>query len=385
MINKWRISQDCICIMKKDFLTKRALDIQNKHDLLDLINDLAKIEKGKEAFSFSIGQLCFYSNPDLAVNTYRHFDIPKKSGGERHIAAPNNTLRCIQHYVNLIFRAVYKPSECATGFTEGKSIVDNALKHVGQNYVFNIDLKDFFTSITRIRIYKRLQLAPFFYNKPVASILAGLCCVRDATDKKRAKQYLPQGAPTSPIVTNMVCGELDYKLNKLARKYNLKYSRYADDITFSSMHNVYQENGELIITPYGIDESSITTFRGELEKIIIDEKFTINKHKTRLQKANSRQEVTGLVVNKKVNVTKYYIHGIRNLLNIWEKYGYDEALKAFLPHYYKHKKYVKGSPDMKNVIEGKLLYIRMVKGYDNPVYLALKTRFDKLVNSKHIK
>ena len=185
--------------MKKDFLTKRALSIQNKHDLLELINDLAKIEMGKEAFSFSIKQLCFYSNPDLAVNTYRHFDIPKKTGGERHIAAPNNTLRCIQHYVNLIFRAVYKPSECATGFTEGKSIVDNALKHVGQNYVFNIDLKDFFTSITRIRIYKRLQLAPFFYNKPVASILAGLCCVRDATDKKRAKQLLSKAYPLMEI------------------------------------------------------------------------------------------------------------------------------------------------------------------------------------------
>ena len=101
---------------------------------------------------------------------------------------------------------------------------------------------------------------------------------------------------------------------------------------------------------------------------------------TRLQKANTRQEVTGLVVNKKVNVTKYYIHGIRNLLNIWEKYGYDEATKAFLPYYSKNKKHVKGKPDMRNVVWGKLQYIRMVKGSNNPVFLNLQKRFNLLAD-----
>ena len=131
---------------------------------------------------------------------------------------------------------------------------------------------------------------------------------------------------------------------------------------------------------FGIFGHEQKTFRSELEKIISEEGFTINHRKTRLQKANTRQEVTGLVVNKKVNVTKYYIHGIRNLLNIWEKYGYDEATKAFLPYYSKNKKHVKGKPDMRNVVWGKLQYIRMVKGSNNPVFLNLQKRFNLLAD-----
>lgn len=370
--------------MEESTLKNRALNLHDKYDLLNLINDLAKDEMGDKAFLFSIKQLNFYSNPNKAVKTYRNFYIPKKNGGERHIAAPSKALGCIQYYINIILKALYRPSECVTGFTEGKSIIDNALKHVGQNYVFNIDLKDFFTSIPRTRIYKRLQLVPFSYNKQVASLIAGLCCIRDDTDKKYSKQYLPQGAPTSPIITNMVCDDLDDKLNKLACRYNLNYSRYADDITFSSKHNVYQERDNTTFDILDIFGDEQKTFRSELKDIISEEGFTINHRKTRLQKANSRQEVTGLVVNEKVNVTKYYIHGVRNLLNIWEKYGYDEAVKAFLPYNIKNKNNIKGFPDMRNVVLGKLQYIRMVKGCDNPVFLNLQKRFNRLTDGAKI-
>lgn len=182
----------------------------------------------------------------------------------------------------------------------------------------------------------------------------------------------------------MICDDLDDKLNKLACRYNLNYSRYADDITFSSKHNVYQERDNTTFDILDIFGDEQKTFRSELKDIISEEGFTINHRKTRLQKANSRQEVTGLVVNEKVNVTKYYIHGVRNLLNIWEKYGYDEAVKAFLPYYIKNKNNIKGFPDMRNVVLGKLQYIRMVKGCDNPVFLNLQKRFNRLTDGAKI-
>ena len=90
--------------------------------------------------------------------------------------------------------------------------------------------------------------------------------------------------------------------------------------------------------------------------------------------------MTGGGVADIVIVTGFYIHGVRNLLNIWEKYGYDEAIKVFLPYYIKNKKYIKGTPDMRNVVWGKLQYIRMVKGCDNPVFLNLQKRFNKLTD-----
>ena len=129
---------------------------------------------------------------------------------------------------------------------------------------------------------------------------------------------LPQGSPASPILTNIVCINLDRRLSGLARRFKLNYTRYSDDITFSSMHNVYQENGE---------------FMTELRRIIADQQFSINEDKTRLQKRGSRQEVTGLVVSDRVNVVRGYARSIGSLLYIWKRYGHDSvyALRNILP------------------------------------------------------
>jgi retron-type reverse transcriptase len=145
----------------------------------------------------------------------------------------------------------------------------------------------------------------------------------------------------------MICDTLDRRLAGLAKRFGLHYSRYADDITFSSMHYVYAKNGE---------------FRKELIRIIKSQGFTINEEKTRLQKRGSRQEVTGIVVSeRKLNVAKKYVREIRSLLYIWEKYGYSVAMSRFLPKYKLEKGHVKkGNPDLINVLEGKLLYLKMV-------------------------
>jgi hypothetical protein len=206
----------------------------------------------------------------------------------------------------------------------------------------------------------------------IANIIASLCCTEMEVERKTEtgewekvkRNVLPQGAPTSPVITNIVCQRLDYLLSGVAKRFGLKYSRYADDITFSSMHNVYQPESE---------------FLKELHRIIAEQNFHIKDSKTRLQKDGYRKEVTGLLVNEKANVQQRYIKQLRMWLYYWERYGYERASSFFLQQYIADKGHVKnGKPDMANVIAGKLDYLKMVKGANNELYLKLKERFKNL-------
>jgi retron-type reverse transcriptase len=181
------------------------------------------------------------------------------------------------------------------------------------------------------------------------------------------KNVLPQGAPTSPTFSNIVCQQLDFYLSAVAKRFGLQYSRYADDITFSSMHNVYQPESE---------------FLKELHRIIAEQNFHIKESKTRLQKDGYRKEVTGLLVNEEANVQQRYIKQLRMWLYYWERYGYERAEGFFLKQYIADKgDCLKGKPNMSNVIGGKLDYLRMVKGGENELYLKLRMRFDILIRS----
>lgn len=354
--------------MEKREIINRAHAVGNKEDLLVLLNDLVKDELGEEsAFSFSMKQLSYYSNPNNIRGRYHHFSIPKKNKkGVRPIDAPSKGLNNILYFLNIILKAMYTPSDYAMGFAEGRSVVDNAIRHINQNYVFNTDLKDFFTTIEQPRVRARLQLPPFNFSKSVAGLIAGLCSIRVAKEDGTFNYVLPQGAPTSPLITNAICDKLDHRLAGLARRFNLHYTRYADDITFSSMHNVYQEWGE---------------FRAELKRIVEDQRFTMHgEEKTRLQKVGQRQEVTGITVSTKLNTPKKYVKEIRNVLHIWERYGYYEAYRRFYPYYKREKGHVKkGEPVMENVIYGKLQYLKMVKGEKDRVYGCLWNRFNSLL------
>ena len=341
--------------------------MKDKIDLLALLNDVKADELGDKGYPFTMKQINFYCNPFSIPNSKRYHDfyIAKKSGGLRHISAPVNGLKSIQTYLNIIFQAVYKPSQWALGFTQNRSVVDNAKVHIGQNYVFNLDIKDFFPSIPQARVWGRLKVRPFCFNQEVANVIAGLCCMKVVTEESE-RFILPQGAPTSPLLTNAICDKLDYKLAKLAAHYGLKYSRYADDITFSSMHNVYQKDSRFMKT---------------LFQIIQEQGFQVNEAKTRLQKKGSRQEVTGLIVSDKVNVARKYIEDIRNVLFIWQKYGFTTAYYRFVGHYKQEKGHVKkGDPSMENVIGGKLDYLKMVKGEKDSTYLKLRRLYDTLMD-----
>lgn len=338
--------------------------LKTSEDFLVLINKLAKNEQGDSFRCFTIQQLNYYSNTSIQLHKrYHKFYIPKKSGDSREILAPAPLLKSILHFVNVILQALYEPTPYAMGFVRGKSIKDNAKVHIGKNYVFNSDLEDFFKSISQYRVYKNLLFEPYRLNSEIAKLVAGLCCVVDAPGKEN-KGYLPQGSPCSPVITNIVCRKLDYKLYTLAQKYNLSYSRYADDITFSSMHNVYHNDGEFIT---------------EFVQIVNGEHFIINNKKTRLQKKGDHQEVTGVIVNKKVNIERKYVRDIRSILYIWKQYGYDIAYSKFLNKYLSSKVYHRTqTPNMCNVIDGKLQYLKMIIGEESNKYKKLRRTFDEL-------
>lgn len=349
--------------------------MKDKEDLLLLLNYCKEILYGNNTLPFEMRQLNYHCNPKKNNGRYYSFYIRKKSGALRTIHAPNKGLKIMQKCLNMILQVLHDPHKAATGFVPGKSVVDNAKIHIGKNYVYNIDLKDFFPGIEKARIYTRLKYPPFNLDNErskIANIIAGLCCQEMEVERwqdcqwvKKMEYVLPQGAPTSPTLTNIICERLDRRLSGAAKKYGLSYSRYADDITFSSNHNKYQKEGD---------------FLKEVDRIIADQGFFIKKEKTRLQKTGFRQEVTGLLVNSNVNVQKRYIKEVRMWLYYWEQYGYDRTYEFFLPRYKAEKGHVKkGKPNLQNVLRGKLDYLKMVRGEKNSLYLKLKNRFDQLI------
>ena len=341
----------------------------NMTTIEDLVNILNTININTFGESVKLLQTKFLTyHAYHSLNKYKEFEIPKKSGGNRIIHAPQRSLNNILRTLNVTLQYIYKVNKSSHGFVKGKSVVTNAMNHIDKGYVYNIDLKDFFTNINQARVWKRLQLPPFNLNgekMKIANLISSLVCYQNDT----GNNFLPQGAPTSPVLSNAICERLDRKLTGLAKRFNVMYSRYADDITFSSNHNVYENNTT------DVD----TEFIQELKRIIQNENFEINPKKTRLQKRGYRQEVTGITVNNKLNLRKSYIKSIRASIYILEKYGVKKANKIFISNGYlkdSKKNYVL------KYISGKLEYLKMVKGADDATYIKLKQRFDKCKNPK---
>ena len=367
----------------KDMILKEFPKMETQMDLLALLNKVKSFldkEDGRDFVPLRMKSLNYYKNIKVSgKNRYKTFSIKKKSGSLRTINAPCSGLKVFQKCLNFILQTYYQPNASACGFVPGRSIADGAKKHVGKRYVLNIDLKDFFDTIEHHRVKAIFTLPPFnlkYDNENPNSlpyILANLCChTKEVTrfDKhgnpyQCVRNVTPQGAPTSPMITNLICSQLDRRLIGLAKRFRLSYSRYADDITFSTNVKKDFEPG--------------SEFMVELRRIVEeDQKFRINDEKTRVQSTAYRQEVTGLVVNSKVNVTKRYVKQIRMWLYLWEHYGREKATDYFHRDYNKSKGQAKHGTHLENVLEGKLNYMKMVVGSDNAAYKKLSERYEKL-------
>ncbi|MFT3864183.1 MAG: reverse transcriptase domain-containing protein [Solirubrobacterales bacterium] len=293
---------------------------------------------------------------------YRHFEVQRKNGKPRLIAAPIPPLKQIQRSLADSFTASYRPPPHVHGFTRGRSPITNASVHVGQRWVFAIDLETFFPSITRKRVRGLFESWPFEYPTEVAILLARLCCFRDA---------LPQGAPTSPIISNFICRGMDRDLGRLAMKHRCYFSRYADDLVFSTDRSEF---------PTGIAsyETGKALPSAALEAIVDRAGFKINERKTRMQVSFQRQLVTGLVVNEKTNVSRRYIRGLRAVLYIWKRYGRVEAARS-LRRASPDSNWPPGKPlpSLEAVVRGRVQYVGSVRGWDDPAYRRLAQKLSE--------
>ena len=294
---------------------------------------------------------------------YCQFEIKKRGGGVRIITAPCDELKYIQRKLLKFLENNYHFLSCQHGFIKGKSCVTNAKKHVGKRFVLNCDIEDFFDNIHFGRVRGLFMNEPFNYSSEVATTIAKIVCY---------KKKLPQGAPTSPIISNIICYTIDKQFEKIAKTNNCRYTRYADDITFSndseSFPNAIATN---INGKVELSEQIIKILSGGY-----DSGFKFNNRKTKLYKRYVRQEVTGIVVNKKTNVDSNYIKQIRAIMHNIKKEGYIASCQKTFNITFKTEE--ESRQKLFNFLAGKISYLKMVKSETDNLYLKYANEFNKL-------
>ena len=280
--------------------------LKNTQSLSDLAKLLGFTPKG-------VGFILYKMDP---TKKYRSFGIPKKSGGVRTISAPEPQLALLQtRLAELLYTCVDERKQksprfwfASHGFHQGRTIVSNASVHRRRRFVFNIDLADFFGTINfgRVRGFF-IHDAMFSLNPNVATIIAQIACHENS---------LPQGSPCSPVISNLIGNILDSRLLALANDNKCTYSRYADDLTFSTNTQLFPAE----IAAIGKnDEWEVGV---KLREMIEATGFAINPSKTRMSLRQSRQTVTGLVVNSKPNIKQEYYRAARSMCNSLFQKGY---------------------------------------------------------------
>ncbi len=276
---------------------------------------LADAKALADAMGLALAELRFlaFDRPLSRISHYQRFRIPKKTGGERLISAPMPRLKRAQYWILDNILAHVPIHRAAHGFVPGRSILSNAAPHVGRDVVVNFDLKDFFPTLTWKRVKGKFR--GLGYSEAAATVLALICTEPDVDEieldgqrlyAKRGPRRLPQGAPTSPALTNLICLRLDQRLQGLAAKLGFTYTRYADDMTFSASGEPAKKTGALL------------KFVGE---IVTAEGFTVHPDKTRVMRSHRRQEVTGLTVNERIAVPRDTLRRFRALLHRIETTG----------------------------------------------------------------
>jgi retron-type reverse transcriptase len=285
--------------------------------------------------------LAYHREADRGTH-YVYFAVPKKRGGERIICAPKSSMRAAQKRIldGILSKVPAHPA--AHGFVPGRGIVSNASPHVGRNIVVNIDLKDFFPSVTYPRVKGMLRSLGFSEQ---AATLLGLVCTEaprkrvrfpappaaEASPKSEVRspksegeaaavakpvywvavgdRQLPQGACTSPAITNILCRRLDERLTAFAASIGWTYTRYADDLTFSGSD------------PAGPHGKAVGKVLAEVRDILRYEGFAVHPDKVRVQRRRGHQSVTGLVVNEKVGVSRAELRRFRAILHNCRRHG----------------------------------------------------------------
>ena len=272
--------------------------LQTKADLAAFL-DVTEMEL--DWFADTYQRQKSHKHMDEQLHHYFYLWRERRNKTPRLIESPKTRLKAIQRKILLYILNKVPPHDAAHGFCPKRSIITHAQNHIGKDVVLSMDLKNFFHAVPVPRI--RAIFGAIGYPRHITQLLTGLCTHHPSSTllgnnlkklsflqrKHILKPHLPQGAPTSPMLANLCCWNLDTRLEALAQKMGLSYSRYADDITFSGDYTL-KENAAYL--------------RGTITGIAKDEGFAINTEKTRLMTSSQRQIVTGIVVNDKMNIAR---------------------------------------------------------------------------------
>jgi RNA-directed DNA polymerase len=337
-----------IIVIMEYSLTQNPEELVKKFRSLQTRKDVAELLEVDEKFL----RIVLYGTKER--EKYRNFETPKKSGGTRTISIPPKNLAILQSKLNTVLSLVYTPKWCAFGFVREKNIVGNANEHCRKRHVVNLDLENFFPSINIHRV--KGSMSSYGVGYEAAVVIAQICCMADGT--------LPQGSPASPIISNIICRSLDNELMQFAKGLRCRYTRYADDITFStSLPRIPSKLGHLA-----------ERFQpgSQIVRIIERHGFKINDSKIQYYGPAQRQEVTGLTVNEFPNIKRAFTRSVLGALYAWEKYGYENASAVYKEKYQKPGRGI----ELRNHLRGRLCFLRMVIGHDAPMYRRAVKRFN---------
>ena len=309
----------------------------------------------------SVNELCYILKVDkrrLILMTkqprYKSFSVPKKGGGERHIETPSPTLKKIQHQLNTYLQSVYyfEKSRAAYGFVVGvrndedrRNVVSNASKHLNRPFLLNLDLKDFFHTVKKKQVLEIFEGSPFEFVHDLPGILTKLTVY---------KGRLPMGAPTSPVLSNLACRQLDEQILSYSQENQWEYTRYADDISISSQTEISSQH--------------IDHLRG----LIQANHFKVNEKKVKVYGPEDEKVVTGLLLRQKVELAPGYVEELQQdlhkLRSVMEVQNFQGQLGA------------KWVDEFKLQVRGRVNFAGFVLGKRNQIYLDMKDAYYTAIN-----
>lgn len=342
------------------------LNTSSESALLQSLLDRADVARALGITPRKLNYLLYRLVP---TRRYRSFEINKRSGGTRTIRAPILPLKDVQARIAGLFVGCYQPRSCVFGYVANRNIQQNAECHQMKRWVLRVDLKDFFPSINFGRVRGLLLSKPFSLPESVATTFAQLVC---------HENQLPQGSPASPVLSNLLCRGLDYALSKLASGHRCTYTRYCDDLVFSTNRRTFPK----ALAEFDPNSPQRTLLGPALEEEITRAGFAANTDKVWLRSKSQRQMVTGLVANEGVNVPRDFLRGLRTILYVWGRRG-EESTAAwyFSNHDKRNRPPGKQRPSFKQIVRGKLQYVGSVRGWNDPTYIKLGRKLAALDSS----
>jgi S1-C subfamily serine protease len=296
----------------------------------------------------------------IAARKYSQYSIftrRKRKGGTRLLSAPNSRLKYLQQRIAELLAEIYKPRNSVHGFIRGKSALTNAKEHLGRGQIVKLDLKDFFGQINSRRVLGLLKAIGI--SGEVSLVIVRICLLADS---------LPQGAPSSPVLSNMISFRLDNSLLHYARENRLRYTRYADDIVFSS-HGGSRALSSKPDRSY--KKLAPEDLNPKLLQILCDEDFELNKEKIYFMGPAARRAVTGYIINEFPNVPRRHVRRVRATLHNIERNGYDREQINFANQTGSIK-------SLKRSLRGQIEWIGATKGLSDPVYRRYATDYNRI-------